>query len=243
MKSNTTTVKNTFTRGDVFFNAEVLQEIRVHARSYMSEEICGVLIGKYDENSIRVIASIAGKGATQAGANVTFTQEAWENIYKVKDSEYPDYSIVGWYHSHPGFGIFLSEYDLFIHNNFFSARHQLAWVYDPHSDDEGCFGWSGDEIKSIKEIRVIQKDRIKTQSENKINKDIIVSDKTEYRNNIIKDLIEKNKSIIVVVLIIILFIDGYILFKMRNNIINITRNGGSYIHTSWNSIFNKNAKK
>src|SRR4029453_14212343 len=47
----------------------------------------------------------------------------------------------GWYHSHPGFGVFLSDYDVFIHKNFFTATHQIAWVFDPHSDSEGCFGW------------------------------------------------------------------------------------------------------
>jgi len=37
------------------------------------------------------------------------------------DAQFADKKIVGWYHSHPGFGIFLSEYDLFIHRNFFTA--------------------------------------------------------------------------------------------------------------------------
>ncbi len=79
--------------------------------------------------------------AAQAGTHVTFTQDAWEAIYKVKDQSYPEERIVGWYHSHPGFGVFLSEHDTFIHENFFSSPNQVAWVYDPHTDEEGCFGW------------------------------------------------------------------------------------------------------
>ena len=72
----------------------------------------------------------------------------------MKDSRYPDQRIVGWYHSHPGFGVFLSEHDLFIHRNFFSDPAQIAWVYDPHSDEEGCFAWEkeGGDLKRVAQI-------------------------------------------------------------------------------------------
>jgi hypothetical protein len=66
-----------------------------------------------------------------------------------------DARIVGWYHSHPGFGVFLSDHDTFIHNNFFSSPQQVAWVYDPHSDEEGCFGWDGDRLKRLPRIDVV----------------------------------------------------------------------------------------
>lgn len=141
----------------VEFASEVLQQIRQHARSSMRAEICGVLIGDAVGGVTRVTARIAGEGASQGGAHVTFTQDTWEHIYKVKDAEFPSQSIVGWYHSHPGFGIFLSDYDLFIHENFFTAPHQVAWVFDPHSDEEGCFGWTGKKVEPIVEVVVIRK--------------------------------------------------------------------------------------
>src|SRR5260370_28351362 len=61
--------------------------------------------------------------------------------------------IVGWYRSHPGFGVFLSEHDLFIQENFFSGPHQVAWVYDPHTDEEGCFGWVGGKTEKLSSLR------------------------------------------------------------------------------------------
>jgi proteasome lid subunit RPN8/RPN11 len=115
----------------------------------MKTEVCGVLIGSTRDQTVYVDACIAGKNAAQAGTHVTFTQDTWEHIYKVKDAEYPEARIVGWYHSHPGFGVFLSEHDTFIHRNFFSAPEQIAWVFDPHSDEEGFFGWAGDRIERI----------------------------------------------------------------------------------------------
>ena len=143
----------------VVFSGDVLQQIRQHARSSMSAEICGVLIGKAAEGVTHVTARIAGEGATQGGAHVTFTQDTWQHIYKVKDAEFSSQSIVGWYHSHPGFGIFLSDYDLFIHENFFGAQHQVAWVFDPHSDEEGCFGWVAKKVEPLPEVTVIRKHR------------------------------------------------------------------------------------
>jgi hypothetical protein len=57
------------------------------------------------------------------------------------DSRFADARIVGWYHSHPDFGIFLSERDAFIQEHFFSGPGQVAYVIDPVRDLEGVFAW------------------------------------------------------------------------------------------------------
>jgi proteasome lid subunit RPN8/RPN11 len=139
----------------VLFQAGVLERIRRHARSSMDAEVCGVLIGRIADGQVVVEAIIEGDHAAQGGTSVTFTQETWEHIYRIKDQQFPNVKIVGWYHSHPGFGIFLSEYDTFIHENFFSAAYQLAWVYDPHSDEEGCFVWDKGKLKRLNAIMVV----------------------------------------------------------------------------------------
>src|SRR5215831_14563759 len=138
----------------VVMEAEVARKIRQHARTSMKAEVCGVLIGSNEHERMTVEACIAGINAAQGGAHVTFTQDTWEHIYKIKDKEYPEQKIVGWYHSHPGFGVFLSEHDLFIQQNFFSNTQQVAWVYDPHTDEEGCFGWVNGNIEKLSAIRV-----------------------------------------------------------------------------------------
>src|SRR5262249_15607032 len=138
----------------VVMEAEVARKIRQHARTSMKAEVCGVLIGSTEHDRMIVEACIQGINAAQGGAHVTFTQDTWEHIYKIKDKDYPDQKIVGWYHSHPGFGVFLSEHDLFIQQNFFSNPQQVAWVYDPHTDEEGCFGWVGEKIEKLTAIRV-----------------------------------------------------------------------------------------
>jgi proteasome lid subunit RPN8/RPN11 len=134
---------------------EVTRQIRQHARSHMKTEVCGVLIGETRNGAVEIQASIQALNAAQAGTHVTFTQDAWQAIYKVKDEAYPNERIVGWYHSHPGFGVFLSEHDTFIHQNFFSSPDQIAWVYDPHTDEEGCFGWIDGALHRISSFSLV----------------------------------------------------------------------------------------
>jgi proteasome lid subunit RPN8/RPN11 len=114
-----------------------------------------VLIGDKRNGVVEVRASIEASNAAQAGTHVTFTQDAWETIYRVKDESYPNERIIGWYHSHPGFGVFLSEHDMFIQRNFFSSPDQVAWVYDPHTDEEGCFGWIDGDVHRISTFSIV----------------------------------------------------------------------------------------
>ena len=138
----------------VKIDSEVTRCIRQHARMHIKTEVCGVLIGEKVGEAVQIRSSIEALNASQGGTHVTFTQEAWEEIYRVKDERYPEARIVGWYHSHPGFGVFLSEHDLFIQQNFFSAPDQVAWVYDPHTDEEGCFGWVGGAVHRIQSLTI-----------------------------------------------------------------------------------------
>jgi proteasome lid subunit RPN8/RPN11 len=118
-----------------------------HGKETLDRELCGVLLGRVFRDDagpfLEVEDWVRGEHARSDGAQVTFTHETWdyihEEIRKRHPKEPPD--IVGWYHTHPGFGIFLSEMDLFIHSNFFSAPTQVALVLDPRTGEEGMFGW------------------------------------------------------------------------------------------------------
>lgn len=123
----------------------VHKNIQDHAKADKSVEICGVLVGKWekDENGPYALVSenIRCDSATSKFAEVTFTHESWSQINSEMDSKYSDLRIIGWYHSHPDFGIFLSDRDVFIHENFFSGAGQVAYVVDPVRDLEGVFTW------------------------------------------------------------------------------------------------------
>jgi proteasome lid subunit RPN8/RPN11 len=130
----------------VVIRRSVWNAIYEHGRSRTDVEVCGVLVGNGyrsdDQPYVYVEAIVRGSHAESGIAQVTFTGDTWSHIHNVMDREFPDKRIIGWYHTHPGFGIFLSPMDMFIHENFFSAHEQLAIVYDPLSGEEGLFVWT-----------------------------------------------------------------------------------------------------
>jgi proteasome lid subunit RPN8/RPN11 len=131
----------------VVYRQSALDAIHLHGQTRTDVEVGGVLIGTgcRDESGpyLLVEHAIAGTAANSRSTNVTFTADAWQQIQTVMDRDYPDKKMVGWYHTHPGFGIFLSGMDVFICDNFFNLPWQVAFVYDPIGGDEGNFVWRG----------------------------------------------------------------------------------------------------
>lgn len=118
---------------------DAYSEVTAHVHNSISTEVCGVLIGDLCEDEhgefVHIQHIIAGASARESSAHVTFTQETWNQIHGELDKKYPDSRIVGWYHSHPGFGVTFSDMDLFIQKNFFSSPTQCALVIDPLGGD------------------------------------------------------------------------------------------------------------
>lgn len=131
----------------VFFTEAVHKGIWRHASENLSVEICGVMVGTWATDADGPYASITEyircDGATQKFAEVTFTHDSWSQINREMDTKYKDLRIIGWYHSHPNFGIFLSDRDGFIQQHFFAGAGQIALVVDPVRKTEGIFVWRG----------------------------------------------------------------------------------------------------
>jgi proteasome lid subunit RPN8/RPN11 len=129
----------------VVISQEAFTIICEHAASDTSVELCGILAGKLGKDDrgpyLLVEQAIRGIATRRTGSQVTFTHETWEQIHGEMESRFPELRIVGWYHTHPGFGIFLSDMDQFIQDNFFNLPHNVAFVYDPISDERGLFIW------------------------------------------------------------------------------------------------------
>ncbi|HUM70382.1 MAG TPA: hypothetical protein PLK31_16230, partial [Chloroflexota bacterium] len=93
---------------------------------------------------VHIHDTIIAKYTVMNGASVTYTPESWRYMNDVLHERYPDDTavMVGWYHTHPGFGIFLSGMDLFIHQNFFTQIWHVAFVLDPRAHTSGFFCWN-----------------------------------------------------------------------------------------------------
>jgi proteasome lid subunit RPN8/RPN11 len=133
----------------------VLNAMKEHGRTSMHAEVGGMFVGNLywdGEPFLIVKASIIGKYTDGNVASVTFTAETWNHVWQEQEKYYPDTNIIGWYHTHPGFGIFLSQMDLFICKYTFNAPHQIAYVYDPQSEDDGWFIWKNSRPIKIKPL-------------------------------------------------------------------------------------------
>jgi proteasome lid subunit RPN8/RPN11 len=134
---------------DILVNETAFRDAQAHALSSLDREVAGMLIGPPPEKQpdgryvVHVSDVIIAKHTKMHGASVTYTPESWRYVTDRLQERYPNEEavIVGWYHTHPGFGIFLSGMDLFIHQHFFTQKWHIALVLDPHARKSGFFCW------------------------------------------------------------------------------------------------------
>ncbi len=117
-----------------------------HAWSTTEREVGGIVLGEVfrdEEPYILLTQAIAAGHNHEGRARLTFTQASWQQMLAEKEARCPSARILGWYHTHPGYGIFLSEHDQYITRNFFSLPFQVAFVFDPIARTFGYFHWAG----------------------------------------------------------------------------------------------------
>ncbi len=148
----------------VYIKNEVYNKLEEYAKSDVNHELGSILIGDYTEEyeKLHIIISdfIYAKYTDATAASLTFTHKTWDYIYKIKEQEYPDKKIIGWQHTHPGYGIFLSGYDMFIQENFFDMDFQVAYVIDPVHITRGFFQWKNRRVEKLKGFYIYEGENI-----------------------------------------------------------------------------------
>lgn len=132
-------------RPDVRIDAEVHKHIEAFALANRNKECAGLLLGSVDsEGSGRIIhisAAVPAENAVGTRASVRIPLEAWEEMLRIRDFDYSDLRILGWFHTHAGWGVFMSDSDVFIHRHFFPHPNMVAYVLDPTTGRDGFFYW------------------------------------------------------------------------------------------------------
>jgi proteasome lid subunit RPN8/RPN11 len=118
---------------------EVWVLTRAHVGEQLENEVGGFLIGFLGEDGLTVTHAVPAREAVGSAAQLTFPPEAWTAVLSTIEERDQGERLVGWYHSHPGHGIFLSAYDEFIQSQFFPEEGQIAIVIDPQTGEEGVF--------------------------------------------------------------------------------------------------------
>lgn len=146
----------------VFLSEEAFDRMVARGDSDTTREIGGVLVGEVKRDAagpyLDIATTIDALHADEKGAELTFTHATWEHINNEMDTKHQGKRVVGWYHTHPGFGVFLSDRDQFIHKSFFDQPFQVAFVYDPKSKDHGIFAWRDNETWRLRRYAIGKRD-------------------------------------------------------------------------------------
>ena len=138
----------------VYIKQDVYRALEKYALVDVEHERGTILLGDYCEDlgKVHVIISnyIEARYTDASASTLTFTHETWDYVYKEQGAKYPDKKIVGWQYTHPSYGIFLSNYDLFIQENFFNLPFQVAYVIDPVQNIRGFFQWKNNKTEKLK---------------------------------------------------------------------------------------------
>lgn len=130
---------------------EVYSKIHKHVSSSLPHETGGFLLGsvcldsRLDAWQIQVKEAVSIDPVEQNPVHFVFT---WRDVDKVRSyRESSGLALVGWYHTHPDMGIFLSEVDTEkTHRILFGEPFQVALVYDPIRGKAGYFFWEGPQL-------------------------------------------------------------------------------------------------
>lgn len=139
----------------IFVDLDVMRDMEAHARTDTSVELGGVMLGgQYHDDDgqpfVVVTDSLRAQHFEATKGSFKFTHETWQKISRERDDFPADLQMVGWYHTHPDWGVFLSGMDMFICDNFFNKPLDVALVIDPCRGDRGWFQWTGDPKQRVR---------------------------------------------------------------------------------------------
>jgi proteasome lid subunit RPN8/RPN11 len=139
---------------NIYIFQKVYKEIHKFTKNKTTNESGGMLIGtvleEFGKTNIIINGFVEAKYCEATPTTLKFTHETWDYVHNEIEKKFPEQKIVGWIHTHPDFGIFLSEYDKFIQENFFREDYQIAYVVDPIQKIEGFYFWINEKLEKCK---------------------------------------------------------------------------------------------
>lgn len=138
----------------------LVEEALEFAKAAGKKETGGLLLGTVHGalDEIQCHPAVLLHAEDGAGTVVRFemSPEIQDRLVAKGREEYPDLRVVGWWHSHPGHGIFYSPWDVTSHRTFFGRPGLVGLVVDPTTGEKGWFGVreEGGEIEAIEEAKV-----------------------------------------------------------------------------------------
>ncbi|KAL1878109.1 hypothetical protein VTK73DRAFT_8070 [Phialemonium thermophilum] len=133
---NTNLIDNSET---VYISSLALLKMLRHGRAGVPMEVMGLMLGEFvDDFTVRVVDVFAmpqsGTGVSVEAVDPVFQMKMMDMLRQTGRPE----SVVGWYHSHPGFGCWLSSVDINTQQSFEQLTPRaVAVVVDPIQSVKG----------------------------------------------------------------------------------------------------------
>ncbi|KAM0688167.1 26S proteasome non-ATPase regulatory subunit 14 [Conglomerata obtusa] len=127
------------TSESIHISSLALIKMLIHGRAGIPMEVMGLLLGTYvDEYTIQVVDVYAmpqtGTGVTVEAVDPVYQAQMTEALAIVNRNEH----VIGWYHSHPGFGCWLSNVDMNTQQSFERlSKRAVGVVIDPIQSVKG----------------------------------------------------------------------------------------------------------
>ncbi|QLH75196.1 MAG: hypothetical protein HPY73_06910 [Methanomassiliicoccales archaeon] len=120
------------------------EKIRNHALSRREErvEVMGFMLGSVYKDlsgTYTLVRDVATTSLDATSVSVRFERDGLEKLFESMDDSCFNYVIVGWYHSHPGHGCFLSPTDVETQAKMFNCPYHSALVIDPVNSEIAAF--------------------------------------------------------------------------------------------------------
>ncbi|MCL4202181.1 MAG: Mov34/MPN/PAD-1 family protein [Pirellulaceae bacterium] len=140
----------------IFVDLDAMRDMENHARSDTRVELGGVLLGgQYEDESgqpyVVIQDTLRARHYESSKGSFKFTHDTWADFTSRRDEFPAELQMVGWYHTHPDWGVFLSGMDMFICDHFFNRPLDVALVIDPCRGERGWFQWTGDPGQRVRE--------------------------------------------------------------------------------------------
>jgi proteasome lid subunit RPN8/RPN11 len=139
----------------VFVRREAYERLLRDAGADTRREHGGILLGQVFEDPggryyLIVESAVLAADTLGSPVHLQFSHESWQTVWERMDGR-DDLAIVGWFHTHPGLGVFLSGTDRRTQALYFSQPWQLAVVLDPENNEIGFFcGPDGIRVEDVR---------------------------------------------------------------------------------------------
>jgi proteasome lid subunit RPN8/RPN11 len=156
----------------ILISQEVLVAVNNHVSQSLATELGGFLLGnRYcdpanGQEFVIVDQYVEAQYTESTSVSLAFTTDAWMRLKEDLSGKFIGKALIGWYHSHPRMDVFLSPFDLHVHEERFKEPWNVALVIEPEKQLGGFFVWRDGKINPrhpVEFYEYLSADMVKTK--------------------------------------------------------------------------------